>query len=201
MKGYNDLAGALTTFGSPIFVDNVAEFSDATIRQLKNNGAISVAESNVPEWAGRNAFKPVNGLTRNPWDLSKSTSGSSGGASAGLASGFVWLATSNELGGILRTPATFNGIIGLRPIPRRAPKGTRLPALDTLWVEGPMTRNVDDLALMLDAGVGQQIDDPLSFDTVGPSFGAALQGTDTPKRDAFSLDSCVVSVEKKIAHV
>ena len=122
-------------------------------------------------------------------------------ASAGLASGFVWLATSNELGGILRTPATFNGIIGLRPIPRRAPKGTRLPALDTLWVEGPMTRNVDDLALMLDAGVGQQIDDPLSFDTVGPSFGAALQGTDTPKRDAFSLDSCVVSVEKKIAHV
>ena len=118
-------------------------------------------------------------------------------ASARLASGFVWLATSNELGGILRTPATFNGIIGLRPIPRRAPKDTRLPALDTLWVEGPMTRNVDDLALMLDAGVGQQIDDPLSFDTVGPSFGAALQGTDTPKRDAFSLDSRVVSVEKK----
>ena len=133
--------------------------------------------------------------------MSKSTSGSSGGASAGLASGFVWLATSNELGGILRTPATFNGIIGLRPIPRRAPKGTRLPALDTLWVEGPMTRNVDDLALMLDAGVGQQIYDPLSFDTVGPSFGAALQGTDTPKRDAFSLGSRVVSVEKKIAHV
>ena len=64
-----------------------------------------------------------------------------------------------------------------------------------------MTRNVDYLALMLDAGVGQQIDDPLSFDTVGPSFGAALQGTDTPKRDAFSLDLRVVSVEKKIAHV
>lgn len=78
MKGYNDLAGALTPFGSPIFVDNVAEFSDATIRQLKNNGTISVAESNVPEWTGRNAFNPVNGLTRNPWDLSKSTSGSSG---------------------------------------------------------------------------------------------------------------------------
>ena len=64
-----------------------------------------------------------------------------------------------------------------------------------------MTRNVDDLALMLDAGVGQQIDDPLFFDTVGPSFGAALQGADMPKRDAFSLDSCVVSVEKKNAHV
>jgi amidase len=73
--------------------------------------------------------------------------------------------------------------------------------MDTLWVEGPMARNVDDLALMLDAGVGQQIDDPLSFDHAGPSFVEALQETGMPKRVAFSPDLSIVSMEREIAKV
>ncbi len=154
VKDYNDLGGAVTTYGSPIFADNVAQKSDATVRKLESNGAIAIAKSNVPEWAGGHTFNPVNGLTRNPWDLSKSAGGSSGGSAAALASGLVWLATGNDLGGSLRTPAAFNGVVGLRPSPGRVPRGTRLPSMDTLWVEGPMARNVDDLALMLDAGVG-----------------------------------------------
>ncbi len=201
VKDYNDLAGALTTYGSPIFADNVVEHSDATVRQLEINGAIAVAKSNVPEWAGGHTFNLVNGLTRNPWDLRKSAGGSSGGSSAALASGSVWLATGNDLGGSLRTPAAFNSIVGLRPSPGRVPRGRRLPAMDTLWVEGPMARNIDDLALMLDAGVGHQIDDPLSFDAAGPSFAAALQSTGMPKRVAFSPDLGVVSMDKEIAHV
>jgi amidase len=201
VKDYNDLAGALTTYGSPIFANNVAKHSDATVRQLENNGAIAVAKSNVPEWAGGHTFNSVNGLTRNPWDLRKSAGGSSGGSSAALASGSVWLATGNDLGGSLRTPAAFNGIVGLRPSPGRVPRGMRLPALDTLWVEGPMARNVDDLALMLDASVGHQIDDPLSFDHAGPSFSAALHDRGMPKRVAFSPDLGVVSMEKEIAHI
>ncbi|MFT5615297.1 MAG: amidase [Granulosicoccus sp.] len=201
VKDYNDLGGVLTTYGSPIFADNVAKHSDATVRQLESNGAIAVAKSNVPEWAGGNTFNPVNGTTRNPWDLRKSAGGSSGGSSAALASGSVWLATGNDLGGSLRTPAAFNGIVGLRPGPGRVPRGTRLPSMDTLWVEGPMARNVDDLALMLDAGVGQQIDDPLSFDHSGPSFVAALQKAGMPKRVAFSHDLSIVSMEKEIAEV
>ena len=151
---------ALTTYGSPIFSKNVVKKSDATVRQLETNGAIGIAKSNVPEWAGGHTFNPVNGITRNPWDLRKSAGGSSGGSSAALASGSVWLATGNDLGGSLRTPAAFNGIVGLRPGPGRVPRGTRLPSMDTLWVEGPMARNIDDLALMLDASVGHQIDDP-----------------------------------------
>lgn len=99
VKDYNDLAGAVTTYGSPIFADNVAKHSDATVRQLESNGAIAVAKSNVPEWAGGHTFNPVNGLTRNPWDLRKSAGGSSGGSAAALASGSVWLATGNDLGG------------------------------------------------------------------------------------------------------
>jgi amidase len=201
VKDYNDLCGAVTTSGAPIFAENVAQQSDATVRQLERNGAIAVAKSNVPEWAGGHTFNPVNGLTRNPWDMRKSAGGSSGGSGAALASGSVWLATGNDLGGSLRTPAAFNGVVGLRPGPGRVPRGTRLPAMDTLWVEGPMARNVDDLALMLDAGVGQQIDDPLSFDHAGPSFVEALQETGMPKRVAFSPDLSIVSMEREIAKV
>ena len=73
--------------------------------------------------------------------------------------------------------------------------------MDTLWVEGPMARNVDDLALMLDAGVGHQIDDPLSFDHSGPSFVDVLNKTDIPKRVAFSSDLSIVSMEKEIAEI
>ena len=201
VKDYNDLGGAVTTYGSPIFTNNVAQTSDATIRKLESNGAIAVAKSNVPEWAGGHTFNPVNGLTRNPWDMAKSAGGSSGGSAAALASGLVWLATGNDLGGSLRTPAAFNGVVGLRPSPGRVPRGIRLPSMDTLWVEGPMARNVDDLALMLDAGVGHQIDDPLSFDHSGPSFVDILKKTDIPKRVAFSPDLSIVSIEKEIAEI
>jgi amidase len=201
VKDYNDLGGAVTTYGSPIFAKNVAQKSDATVRKLEGNGAIAVAKSNVPEWAGGHTFNPVNGLTRNPWDMRKSAGGSSGGSGAALASGLVWLATGNDLGGSLRTPAAFNGVVGLRPSPGRVPRGTRLPSMDTLWVEGPMARNVDDLALMLDAGVGHQIDDPLSFEHSGPSFVDILKGADSPKRVAFSPDLSIVSMEKEIAEV
>ena len=201
VKDYNDLGGAVTTYGSPIFTNNVAQTSDATIRKLESNGAIAVAKSNVPEWAGGHTFNPVNGLTRNPWDMAKSAGGSSGGSAAALASGLVWLATGNDLGGSLRTPAAFNGVVGLRPSPGRVSRGIRLPSMDTLWVEGPMARNVDDLALMLDAGVGHQIDDPLSFDHSGPSFVDILKKTDIPKRVAFSSDLSIVSMEKEIAEI
>jgi amidase len=201
VKDYNDVKGSVTTYGSPIFAENVAAASDATVRQLVQNGAIPVAKSNVPEWAGGNTLNPVFGASRNPWDLRMSVGGSSGGSAAALASGQVWLATGNDLGGSLRTPAAFNGIVGLRPGPGRVPRGTRLPSMDTLWVEGPMARNVADLALMLDAGVGQQIDDPLSFDQSATSFVDALGKGEFPKRVAFSPDLGIVSMEKEIASV
>ena len=201
VKDYNDVRGTVTTYGSPIFADNIADKSDATVRQLEQNGAITIAKSNVPEWAGGNTFNPVFGATRNPWDLRMSVGGSSGGSAAALASGLLWLATGNDLGGSLRTPAAFNGIVGLRPGPGRVPRGSRLPAMDMLWVEGPMARCVDDLALMLDAGVGQQADDPLSFDQSGVSFVAALEETGMPERVAFSPDLSIVSIEKEIAKI
>ena len=201
VKDYNDLGGVRTTYGSPIFEDHVAATSDATIAQLERNGANAVAKSNVPEWAGGHTFNPVFGVTRNPFDLHKTVGGSSGGSAAALASGQVWLATGNDLGGSLRTPAAFNGVVGLRPSPGVVPRGTRLQPFDTLWVEGPMARSVRDVALMLDAGAGYSSQDPLSFHPPAGSYVTALKAFDAPKRVAFSKDLGIVPMAREIVQI
>ncbi len=200
VKDYNDVGGVRTTYGSPIYANHIAEMSDATVARLESRGAIPVAKSNVPEWAGGHTFNPVHGTTRNPWNVARSAGGSSGGSAAALASGQVWLATGNDLGGSLRTPAGFNGVVGLRPGPGVVPRGSRLQAYDTLWVEGPMARNVVDVALMLDAGAGHEPHDPLSFDP-GGSFVAAIEGWEPPVRVAFSPDLGIVPMAREISDV
>jgi amidase len=201
VKDYNDLAGVRTTYGSPIFADNVPEVSDATVARLEASGANPIAKSNVPEWAGGNTVNPVFGATRNPWNTAMSAGGSSGGSAAALASGMVWLATGNDLGGSLRTPAGFNSTVGLRPGPGLVPRGSRLQAFDTLWVEGPMGRCVEDVALMLDAGCGQDAADPFSFDVGPTTYRTDVLKDQTPARIAFSSDLGIVPMAREIAEV
>ena len=201
VKDYNDVGGVRTTYGSPIFENNVPEHSDATVATLEANGAIPIAKSNVPEWAGGNTFNPVYGMSRNPWCLERTVGGSSGGSAAALATGQVWLATGNDLGGSLRTPAGFNRVVGVRPSPGRVPRGERLQAFDTLWVEGPMARSVEDAALMLDAGCGAHPHDPLAFDSNGYRFSEAVHMGTLPKRVAFSRDLGVVPMASEVADV
>jgi amidase len=201
VKDYNDVGGIVTTYGSPIHARNIAAKSDATVAHLERNGAIPMAKSNVPEWAGGHTFNPVFGATVNPWNTALSVGGSSGGSAAALASGSVWLATGNDLGGSLRTPASFNGIVGLRPSPGRVPRGSRLPPFDTLWVEGPMARCVEDIALMMDAGCGHELDDPLSFEDTTTSFLSGLTTDLLPKRVAYSPDLGIVPMAKEVSLV
>ncbi len=201
VKDYNDVGGVRTTYGSPIFAGNVPARSDATVAQLERRGALPIAKSNVPEWAGGHTFNPVNGITGNPWDLSRSAGGSSGGSAAALASGQVALATGNDLGGSLRTPAGLNGVVGMRPSPGVVPRGQRLQAFDTLWVEGPMARTVRDVALMLDAGAGFSPEDPLSFDPPAETFQAALDRPAGPIRIGFSPDLGIVPVAADVRDV
>ena len=105
-----------TTQGSPIYKDNVPAKSDILVEHLENNGAVIYAKSNTPEFgAGANTFNEVFGATRNPWDMSRSAAGSSGGAAVALATGTAWLAHGSDMGGSLRNPASFCGIVGLRP--------------------------------------------------------------------------------------
>lgn len=150
---------------------------------------------------GAHTFNPVFGHTLNPWNLEINAVGSSGGSSAALAAGMVPLATGNDLGGSLRVPASFNSVVGLRPSPGRVPRGARLPAFDSLWVEGPMGGCVADVALMPDDGAGFDPGDPLSFPHQGESFVEMLSNPSLPKRVAFSPDLGVVPMETEIGEI
>src|SRR4029077_6615315 len=116
IKDLTAVAGVLTTQGSPIYKDNIPACSDVLVEHLESNGGVIYAKSNTPEFgAGANTFNEVFGATLNPWDISRSAAGSSGGAAVALATGMAWLAHGTDMGGSLRNPASFCGIVGLRP--------------------------------------------------------------------------------------
>ncbi|MGH7105698.1 MAG: amidase [Acetobacteraceae bacterium] len=198
VKDYNDVGGQLTTFGSPIFADHIAPEDDITVAVMRASGAIPIAKSNVPEFAGAHTFNPLWGTTRNPWNLNRSAGGSSGGAAAALAAGEVWLANGSCLGGSLRIPASFCGVVGLRPSPGLVPRGRGLPAFDDLWVEGPIARDVADLALFLDAQAASSTDDPLSRPAPAISYVDVLGKPRAPKRVAFSADLGLMRVDSEV---
>jgi amidase len=201
VKDYNDVAGQLTTAGSPIYANHRAREDDRTVATLRANGAIPLAKSNVPEFAGSHTFNPVWGVTRNPWDLGRTAGGSSGGAAAALAAHEVWLANGSCLGGSLRIPASFCGVVGLRPSPGVVPRGDGLPAFDSLWVEGPMARTVSDLALMLDAMAMPTTHDPLSRPVPAGGFQAAMRRGRPPRRIGFSANLGLRSVDPEVAEL
>src|SRR5216110_1925933 len=202
IKDLTNVAGVLTTQGSPIYKDTVPARSDVLVENLEANGAIVYAKSNTPEFgAGANTFNEVFGPTRNPWDTSRSAAGSSGGAAAALATGTAWLAHGSDMGGSLRNPASFCGIVGLRPSIGRVAH-TPAAAIDrNLGVQGPMARNVEDLALLLDAMSGESPADPLSLPKLPNSFLSAARGGGKPKRVAYSPDLGITPVDPEVAAV
>jgi amidase len=183
-----DVAGVRSTHGSRIYADHVARDSDRVVQRLEANGAIVMGKTNMPEFgAGGNSFNDVFGTTRNPWDVTTTPGGSSGGSAAALAAGQVWLATGGDFGGSIRQPASFASITGLRPSPGMVAKVQEQP-FNPMSVEGPMARNVADVALMFDAQVGFHPDDPLSQVGPHPGFAAAAAAPRRPTRIAYSAD-------------
>src|SRR6266851_7403851 len=167
--------GIRTTFGSPIFSDFVPEQDEIIVERLRNAGAITVGKTNTPEFgAGSQTYNSVFGETLNPYDLSKTCGGSSGGAAVALACGMLPLADGSDLGGSLRNPASFCNIVGLRPSPGRVPSWPAADAWSTLSVDGPMARTVADVALMLSAIAGPDPRSPIALGTPGATFSAPL---------------------------
>jgi amidase len=202
VKDLNDVAGLRTTYGSPIYRDNVPKRSDIMVETLEANGAIPLAMSNTPEFgAGANTFNEVFGETLNPWDTRLNAAGSSGGSAVALATGQVWLATGSDLGGSLRTPASFNSVVGFRPSPGRVAAGPGEQRFDMLSVNGPMARNVEDVALMLDAMVGWSIEDPISLARPEEPFLTAARRRALPKRVALCLAPAGLPVEPEVIAV
>jgi amidase len=202
IKDLTNVKGVLTTQGSPIFKDNVPAKSDILVERLEDNGAVIYAKSNTPEFgAGANTFNEVFGPTRNPWDTSRSAAGSSGGAAAALASGTAWLAHGSDMGGSLRNPASFCGIVGLRPSIGRVAHTVAAAVDRNLGVQGPMARNVEDLALLLDAMSGEHPGDPLSLPSPAASFLSAARSGKKPKRIAYSPDLGITPVDPEVKAV
>ena len=134
--------GIRTTFGSPIFADFVPEEDALIVERLHAAGAITIGKTNTPEFgAGSQTFNPVFGPTRNPWDPSKTCGGSSGGAAVALATGMVPIADGSDYGGSLRNPASFCGVVGLRPSPGRVPVWPNETPWYPVPVQGPMARS------------------------------------------------------------
>jgi amidase len=160
------------------------------------------AKSNTPEFgAGANTFNEVFGATRNPWDLSRSAAGSSGGAAVALATGTAWLAHGSDMGGSLRNPASFCGVVGLRPSIGRVAHTPAAKIDRTLGVQGPMARNIEDLALLLDAMSGEHPADPLSLPLLPASFLSAARSGKRPRRVAYSPDLGITPVDPEVAAI
>lgn len=163
IKDLTDVEGVRTTYGSPVYADHVPERSDIVVERIERMGGVVLGKTNTPEFgAGSQTFNKVFGVTRNPWDPSKTVGGSSGGAAAALAAGSAWLATGSDLGGSLRNPASFCSVTGLRCSSGTVAHGPRELAWDSLMISGPMARDIADLALFLDTMAGFDARDPLS---------------------------------------
>ena len=155
-KDLTATAGLLTTYGSPLFAHNVPAEDSLLVARIKAAGAVTIGKTNTPEFgAGSQTFNRVFGATRNPYDASRTCGGSSGGAAAALAARFLSIADGSDTGGSLRNPAAFCNVVGFRPSPGRVPFGwSEQGAWTDLGAQGPMARNVDDLALLLSAIAG-----------------------------------------------
>lgn len=173
VKDNNDVGGVGTSGGTPIFRDRVPAQSDRIIAHLERQGAIPLAKANLSELGGANTTNRLFGATRNPRDTRLTCGGSSGGSAVAVAAGQVWAAHGNDVGGSLRIPPAFCGIAGLRPTPGRVPRKALCDPFDTIMVDGPLARNVEDLGLLFDAMVGFDAGDPLSAPSHDGPFRAA----------------------------
>jgi amidase len=187
IKDLMDVAGVRTTYGSPIFRDHVPTKSHPLVERIERKGGIVVAKSNTPEFgAGGSTFNEVFGRTRNPWNTSLTCGGSTGGGAVSVATGEVWLSQGSDHGGSLRRPGTYCSVAGLRPSPGRVTRGAVNNLFSPLSVQGPMARNIPDLALFLDTMAGYCPLDPLTFDAPTASFTNAVAQAGPPRRIAYS---------------
>ena len=191
--------GVRTTYGSPIYSDHVPAEDHAIVERLRAAGAILVGKTNTPEFAvGAQTFNPVFGATRNPYDLSKTTGGSSGGAAAAVACGMLPFADGSDLGSSLRNPGSFCNVVGFRPTPGRVPNWPFPNCWDTLWSVGPIARTVEDAALLFSAMAGPDPRCPTTHAEPGKTFSRPLRRSFRKVRVAWSRDLGGIPVDARV---
>jgi amidase len=204
VKDVTETAGIRTTYGSPLYADFVPAEDAEVVRRLKAAGAIMLAKTNTPEFAtGANTVNAVFGATRNPWNPALSPAGSSGGSAVAVASGMLALAQGTDFGASIRLPAAFCGIVGIRPTPGLTPNHPTPLGWDPGQVHGPLARNAEDAALMLDAMVGLSRLSPISVAPPWHSAREVVTATDDAKglRIAYAADISGIGVESEIDEI
>ncbi|MBW2078328.1 MAG: amidase [Deltaproteobacteria bacterium] len=194
--------GLRTTWGSPIYKDFIPDHDGLIVERLRRAGAICIGKTNTPEFgAGAQTFNEVFGETFNPYCLSKTCGGSSGGAAVALACGMLAIADGSDMGGSLRNPGNFCNVVGFRTSPGRVPKWPALAAWYPLSVQGPMARTVEDAALLLSAIAGPDPRSPISIAEPGSSFARPLNRDFKGVRIAWSKDLGGLPVDPQVKSV
>jgi amidase len=194
--------GIRTTYGSPIYEKFIPEQDTLFVERLKKAGAIVIGKTNTPEFgAGSHTFNTLFGVTRNPYDLTRTAGGSSGGAAAALAAGMVPVADGSDLGGSLRNPAGYCNIVGFRPSVGRVPGWPTFFTWDSMATEGPMGRTVQDVALLLSVMAGPDPRMPLSIEQPASCFRDSLKRDFKNVPIAWSTDLGCLPVEPEMIQV
>jgi len=176
VKDLHETSGLRTTYGSPLHRDFIPGFDCRVVQREKAAGAIVMGKSNVPEFGlGSQTFNPVFGPTHNPYDLTKTCGGSTGGGSVAIACGMAPLADGSDMGGSLRNPPNFCNVVGIRPSPGRVSNVPTRLGWFTLAVNGPVARNVTDCAFFLSVLAGFDHHSPISIDQDGTQFAKPLE--------------------------
>ena len=194
--------GIRTTFGSPIYADNVPTEDHAMVERLKAAGVVTLGKTNTPEFAaGSQTFNAVFGATLNPYDATRTCGGSSGGAAVAVACGMLPFADGSDLGASLRNPGNFCNVVGLRPTPGRVPAWPAADLWNTLTVMGPLARSAADAALLLSAMAGPDPRSPITITEPGELFRRPLERDFKGVRVAWSASLGGLPVDARVAAV
>lgn len=195
IKDVTAVAGLRTTYGSPLYRNNVPMHDAIVVQRLRAAGAVILGKTNCPEFAaGGNTWNDLFGRTRNPWNPALSAGGSTGGGAAALATGMIAIAEGTDLGGSLRIPASFCGIVGIRPTVGLVPTWPSEWAWDTLQVSGPMARTAADAVLALGVMAGPSAFVPLGQSSQGLDGGLNIRVAYNPDVAGIGIDPAVESV-------
>lgn len=202
VKDNTDTKGIRTTYGSKLLESNIPQWDSVIVERLKKSGAVIIGKTNLPEF-GLIAYTDnvLFGATRNPWDLSKTVGGSSGGSAAAVISEMVPVATANDGGGSIRIPASFCSLFGLKPTFGRVPWYPSMPVFTSMVCEGFLTRYVEDSAFLLDFVKGKDLRDVYSLPNDGISYYKGIEEPIDNVKTAFSPDLGYATVDPEVEEI
>ena len=194
--------GIRTTFGSPVYRDNLPKEDHLIVERLSAAGAITIGKTNLPEFAaGSHTFNAVFGATLNPYDATKTAGGSSGGAAVAVACGMLPFADGGDLAASLRNPGNYCNVVGFRPSPGRVPSWPAPNAWNVLGVLGPIARTVADAAFLLSAMAGPDSRAPISISESGSAFLKPMHRNFKKIRVAWSRDLGGLPMDPRVTSV